>query len=98
VIGEDFLHEPGAFAAEVDEGELVELESVGSGLGFEVGPAVALRDLVLGAGFLGHLEEEDVGELGDVVVVGHAVVFEDVAEVPEFLDDVVGHGGEKLKC
>ena len=36
--------------------------------------------------FGGHLEEEEKGELLDIVAVAHAVVPEDVAEVPEFLD------------
>ncbi len=40
--------------------------------------------------FMGHFEEEQVGELLDVVAVGHAVVAQDVAVVPEFLDDVLG--------
>jgi hypothetical protein len=31
------------------------------------------------------------------LVVGHAVVLEDVAEVPEFADDVGSHGGEMMK-
>jgi hypothetical protein len=70
-------------------------------LSLQVRPAVALRDLVLGAGFLRHLEEEDVGQLRDVLMVGDPVVLEDVAEVPELLDDVVGgHGrgnAERLK-
>ena len=34
-----------------------------------------------------HLEEEQVGELFDVVAVGDAVVAQDVAVVPEALDD-----------
>ena len=37
---------------------------------------------------VGHLEEQQVGELLDVVAVGHAVVAQDVAVVPEPLDDV----------
>ncbi len=90
-VGVDFLHEAGAMAAEVDEGDFVEFQPLGGAFLFEVSPAVAFGDLVLGAGFLCHLEEQDVGELGDVLVIGDAVVLEDVAEVPEFLDDVVGH-------
>ena len=35
-----------------------------------------------------HLEEQQVGELLDVVAVGEAVVAEDVAVVPELLDDL----------
>jgi len=81
----------GAVRAEVDEGELVELEAVRRGLGLQIRPAVASGDLGFGVGLLRHLEEEQVGELGDVLMVGHAVVLEDVAEVPEFADDVVGH-------
>ena len=34
-----------------------------------------------------HLEEEQIGELLDVIAVAHAVVAKDVAVVPEFLDD-----------
>ena len=37
-----------------------------------------------------HLQEEQEGELLDVVAVGEAVVAEDVAVVPELLDDLVG--------
>ena len=44
------------------------------------------RDALL----VGHLEEEQVGDLLDVVAVVDAVVAEGVAEAPEFLDDV-GH-------
>jgi hypothetical protein len=77
------------------------------------GSAVLNRD---GAGFaehaavlVVHLEEEQVGELLDVVAVGHAVVAQDVAVVPEALDDGGGGGcgyffstnftpGISLKC
>ena len=58
----------------------------------EARPTVLLRHgalLVvrrLGA-LVGHLEEQQIGELLDVVAVGHAVVAQDVAVVPEFLDD-----------
>ena len=37
-----------------------------------------------------HLQEEQVGELLDVVAVGQAVVAQDVAVVPELLDDLLG--------
>ena len=43
----------------------------------------------LGA-FIGHFEEEQVRELLYVVAIGHAVVTEDIAVVPEFLDDMLG--------
>jgi len=54
-------------------------------------PAEVLRDgallAVVGDLLGGHLEEEQVGELLDVVAVGHAVVAQDVAVVPDALDD-----------
>jgi hypothetical protein len=37
-----------------------------------------------------HLEEQKVGQLSDVLVIRDAVVLEDVTEVPEFDDGVVG--------
>ncbi|VVB62827.1 Uncharacterised protein [uncultured archaeon] len=36
---------------------------------------------------IGHLQEEEVGELLQVVAVAHAVVSEDMAVVPDPLDD-----------
>ena len=80
----------------MDEGELVELKAVRCALGLQISPAIPSRDLLLGAGLLRHLQEEEVGEFGDVLVIGHAVVLEDVAEVPELGDDVVGHA-ERMK-
>ena len=44
-----------------------------------------------------HLEEEQVGELFDVVAVRHAVVAQDVAVVPEALDDGGGPGGHWVR-
>jgi hypothetical protein len=42
------------------------------------------------AALLGHFQEQQVGELFDVIAVIHAVMAQRVAETPEFLDDV-GH-------
>jgi len=38
---------------------------------------------------VGHLEEEEVGELLDVVAIRQAVVAKDFAVVPELLDDLL---------
>ena len=35
---------------------------------------------------VGHLEEQQIGELLDIVAIAHAVVAKDVAVVPELLD------------
>ena len=49
----------------------------GDGAGLVVGRAAAL---------VRHLEEQQVGELLDVVAIAHAVVAQDVAVVPELLN------------
>ena len=36
---------------------------------------------------IGHLEEQQIGELFDVVAIAHALVAQDVAVVPELLDE-----------
>jgi hypothetical protein len=89
-VGEDGLDAPRALATEVDEELLVEVEELDAVLFRHVVPAVALRNLVLGAGLFHHLEKEQERELGHVLVVGDPVVAENVAEVPELLNDVLG--------
>ena len=61
----------------------------------QVIPPVALGDFAFRPGFLGHLQEEDVGQLRDVLVIGDAVVPQDVTEIPEFLNDF---GGVHADC
>jgi hypothetical protein len=39
---------------------------------------------------VGHLEEQQIRQLLDIVAVAHPIVAEDVAVVPEFLDDLLG--------
>ena len=40
----------------------------------------------------GLFQKEEVGQLGNVLMVGNAVIPEDIAEVPEFGDDLLcGH-------
>ena len=39
------------------------------------------------AALIGHLEEQQVGELLYVVAIAHAIVAQHVAVVPELLDD-----------
>jgi hypothetical protein len=61
---------------------------------FKVILAVSFGELVLGAGLLGHLEEEQEGQFGYILVIGDAVIPEDVAEVPQSLNNIprIGHG------
>src|SRR5207302_1928023 len=61
----------------------------------QAGPIEASRDDGLLAprrarAFVRHLEEEKVGELLNVIAVREAIVAQDVAIVPQFLDDLLG--------
>ena len=72
---------------------VVDLELVAVA-GEQARPVEALGDERRGAErrlrlLVGHLEEEQVGELLEVVAVGEAVVAQDVAVVPEALDEAV---------
>jgi hypothetical protein len=70
----------------------VELELLNPLAALQVRPAVPLRELLFPIRLLRHLEEEQVGQLGNVLVVGDAVGAQDVAEGPELLYDVAGVG------
>lgn len=78
------------FSAQLEEQLAVVLVQLDAFFGGEVRPAAPCRDLGFSAGFLCHLEKEDVGQFGHVLVIGDAVVAEHVAEVPELLNDFVG--------
>ena len=86
---------PGACAQLGQDAAVVRLQRVAveaeqAGPAQLVGDGAGLAELVLL--LVGHLEEEQVGELLDVVAVGDAVVAQDVAVVPEALDDGGGLG------
>jgi hypothetical protein len=62
----------------------------------QAGPVIASKHRagpVVGwpAALVGHLQEQQIGELLDVVAIAHAVVAQDVAVVPEFLNDLGAH-------
>ncbi len=59
--------------------------------GFERGPSILRRDRGrLLRALVRHLEEQQVGELFDEVAVAEAVVAQDVAVVPQLLDELLG--------
>jgi hypothetical protein len=97
-LAEDDGDEAGADAERIQDVAVVALQGVA------VQPQQALPVEIGGdgaapaeqAGLVIHLEEEQVGELLQVVAVRNAVVAEDVAVVPDALDDGggSGHGGE----
>ena len=49
-------------------------------------PTIVGGDLVFGTDLRHHFEEEDISQLGNVLMVNDAVVTKDVAQVPEFAD------------
>jgi hypothetical protein len=61
--------------------------------GFKHVPAPFRQNPLLPASLLGHLQEQEVSEFAYLLVVRDAVVFQNVAEVPELGNDVVGGGG-----
>ncbi len=74
---------------------------VGSAAAGEAGPVVFVGDaklFVVGwlAVLIGHFEEDEVGELFEVVAVADSVVAKGVAEAPDFGDDRVG--GHNRSC
>lgn len=81
-VGKDFLHQRRAVTAQVNQQHFVEFQPVGRGLRFQIAPALAIGQLILDAGFLGHFEEQEIGQFGHVLVIGDAVILEDVAQVP----------------
>src|SRR5262249_8338278 len=58
-------------------------------------PSASGRNLVFYTCFLGHLEKEQVRQFGDVLMIGHSVIFEDVAKVPEPGNDVGGDSAHR---
>ena len=47
----------------------------------------SLNHVRLPGTLIGHLEEQQIRQLLDVVAVAHPVVAQDIAVIPEFLDD-----------
>jgi hypothetical protein len=87
-LREDIAQE--AFAlAEGAKGVRIMVGELRAAEGFEALPVAPFGDLYLA--FRGHFEEEEVGELFDVVPVVYAIVAEDVAKAPKFIDNI-GHG------
>ncbi len=95
-IGKDFLRNARTVTAQMHQHHLVEIQTVGRGHGLQIVPAITLRQLVLRAGFLRHLQKQQISQLGDVLVIGDAVVAQQVAQVPELGNDVGGEGGQEV--
>ena len=76
---------PAGFA-EFAQNVSVVIRQLRAGLGLERFPIAVFRDFR--AALIGHLEEQQIRQMSNIVTVVHAVVTQRVAEAPEFLDDV----------
>lgn len=54
----------------------------------QICPAHPLGQLVFHPRLLRHLEKQQVSQFGDVLQVSDAIIPQDVAQVPEFLDNI----------
>ena len=101
-VGVDGGNEGVGALAELEQRFFVVQQQVHAAAPRELAPAGVVGQLVLvqhaafGA-FVLHFDEEQQHQLGDVVAVVDAVVAQHVAQVPEFLDDVLGGHGF-LEC
>ena len=46
-------------------------------------PAIALRDIFLAAGFLSHLQKQNICQLRNVLMIGNAVITQHITQIPE---------------
>ena len=83
--GKDVAEHTSLLAERAQEVDVVILQSC-AGLVDETRPIAAFRQL--DAALVGHLEEQQVGDLLDVIAVVDPIVAQGVAETPEFLDDI----------
>ncbi len=91
-FGVDFFHAAATVFSQSFQQFLIILLECDSFFAFEDVPAIGFGDFVFGAGFFCHFQEEEIGQLGHVLVVGDAVIEKDVAQVPKFGDDFLrGH-------
>ena len=81
-ISVNLLHERRFCAAQFQQRALVEIQPFERGFRCQVLPAIAFREQTFRVCLLGHLEEEQVSQFGDVLMIGHPIIFEDIAEVP----------------
>lgn len=82
----DFPHTARTVLAQMVQQLLIELLQFNAALGGQIVPAVGFRHLALCARFLRHFQKQDIGQLRHILVIGDAVITENVAEVSKFGD------------
>lgn len=78
--------------SEVNQRLAVEIQPLGGGFGLQVIPAIPGWQLFLRPGLFRHLQKEQVGQFGDVLVIRDAIILEYIAQIPQFGNDVMRNG------
>ena len=86
----DFPHTAYAVLAQMVQQFFIEFLQFNTALGGQIVPAVGFWYLALCTRFLRHFQEQDIGQLRDILVIGDAVITENIAEVPELGYDFLG--------
>jgi hypothetical protein len=99
-LHEDVAQHAGLLAQLVQQLHVVALQ-LGAALVAQALPVEVVGDVRVAvvrrlAVLIGHLQEQQVGELLQVVAVAHAVIAQGVAEVPDFVDDGGGGHGDRM--
>ena len=88
----DLPHPPRAVFAQLGQHLLVNVFQFNAAFGGQRVPPAGFGNSRFRAGFLGHFQEENIGQLGHILMIGDAVIPQDIAEVPEFGDNFLcGH-------
>ena len=86
----DFTDPPLAVPAQVAEQLLVIVLQFQAAFGGQHIPPPGFRNMGFRPGFLGHFQEQDVGQFRYVFMIGDAVIPEHVTQVPQLLYDFLG--------
>ena len=69
---------------------LVELFQLNAAFGSQLIPAVGFRNLAFCTSLLRHLQKQNISKLGDILMIGNAIVPQYIAEIPELGYDLLG--------
>lgn len=83
----DLSHPPRAVFAQLGQHLLVNVFQLNAAFGGQHVPAAGFGNGRFRAGFLGHFQEQNIGQFRHILMIGDAVIPQDIAEVPEFGDN-----------
>ncbi len=83
----DFPHTACTALTQVAQQFLIEFLQFNAAFGSQAVPAVGFGNLFFRTCFLRHFQKKDIRQLGYILVVGDAIITEDIAQIPEFRYD-----------